>query len=203
MGTYLNGGHGNSLGIDRDDGAQQALAQQRRHENGSERGCRRHEHRQSHIAFRNVRAQITRLSSIDGSDQYHARNQCLWQSKRLAQSQGQEWHHAVTECKLHNGRDGLFGDLDKVVGCEGNAHAQHECRQSSGKVFRGKPGKGTGRAQRNASKENGPQGKEIGGNVGRLFVSFKDLLTERLFVRLMHNEYGIEKERCVRRRALL
>ena len=97
LSAYLNGGLGNTSGIDGDDGSKKELTQERRHEDGTQRCGGGHEHRQGDIALGNVRAQVTGLSAVDGSDENHAGKERRIECECLSQKQGENGHHSVAE----------------------------------------------------------------------------------------------------------
>ena len=185
--THLNSGFGNPRSIHRHDGSQDGFAQERRHENGPEGGGRRHQNGQRHVSLGNVRAQVAGLTPVDASDEHHARNERSAQTKGLAESEGQGGHHGVAEGELHDDGYGLLGALDKVIRSQGDPHAQHECGKAGREVLSGEPRKGLRAAQGHAGKEHGPEGKEIGGHVCRLFVRFKDFLSQGFLIALKKN----------------
>jgi hypothetical protein len=96
----------------------------------------------------------------------------------MPDSECQKGHHPVTQGELHNCLCGIRGHVDKVLWGQCNAHGQHESRQCGSKVLGGEPCKGLGALESNAGKENGPNGKESGGDIGRLFVGGKYLLSQ-------------------------
>jgi len=181
MTTHFNRRFGNTRRIHGHNGPENALAEQRRHENGPERRGRGHEDGQRHVALGNVRAQVAGLSAIDAANQYHAGNERSLQPKGLAEAVRQCRHHGVAEGKLHENGDGFLRDLHEIVRRQRNAHAEHEGGQSGGKVLGGEPGKGLGRFERNGGEENRPDGEQIGGGVGGRFVGVKEFLAQRLF----------------------
>ena len=71
----LDGGNRHAHGVDVDDGAERQLANQRRHEDASHRGGGRHEHGQRDITLGDVRAQVARLSTVDGTDENQPREE--------------------------------------------------------------------------------------------------------------------------------
>jgi hypothetical protein len=177
---YLNRRQGNAGRVYGNDRSENALTEQRRHDDGTERGGGGHENRERYVAAGNVRAQVARLATIGAANQDESRNERCRQTKSFTQSIGQSGHHGVAHNELHDGWCWSFSHLDKVIGCQCNAHGQHERGETSGKVFSREPGKGLRRFQGNQGKQYGPNGEQIGKQVGRLFVSLKNLLPQSL-----------------------
>mmetsp|Transcript_23673 Transcript_23673/g.42862 ORF Transcript_23673/g.42862 Transcript_23673/m.42862 type:complete len:228 (+) Transcript_23673:126-809(+) len=63
----LEGRDDNALGIDRHDGSQDHLADQRCHENGTQGRGRGHKHTECHIASCDESAQVGSLTTVDGA----------------------------------------------------------------------------------------------------------------------------------------
>ena len=178
----LDGGLGNAGGIDGDDGAEEGLAEEGGHEDGTDGGGGRHEDGQSNVALGNVRAQVGGLTSVDGADEDQTGEEGWVDVEALAEAKGEEGHHDVAEKELHDDGDGLGGDVDEVLGSEGDAHGKHESGKGGGEVLGREPVEGSGVLKGNAGAEDGPDGEEGGGNVGSLGVGIEDLLSEALLL---------------------
>jgi hypothetical protein len=143
-GTYLTGRHGNSSRIHRHHGSQHGLAQEGRHENGTNGGGERHQDTQRHISTRNIRAQVGRLSTVDGSHQNHTRQQGRIEMKGTSQRERQNGHHGITQGKLHKDGRRFLQDVCKIFWGQGDSHGKHERGESSSKVLGREPGKALG-----------------------------------------------------------
>jgi len=178
----LDGGLGNAGGIDGNDGTEEGLAQEGGHEDGTDGGGGRHEDGQSNVALGNVRAQVGGLTSVDGADEDQTSEEGGVNVEALAKAEGEEGHHYVAEKELHDDGDGLGGDVDEILGSEGDAHGKHESGKGGGEVLGREPIEGGGVLKGNSRAEDGPKGEEGGGDIGSLGVGIEDLLSEALLL---------------------
>ncbi len=86
--TYLNGGLGNTSGIDRDDSSEETLTEKRRHDNGTESGGSGHQDRKSHVTTSNVGTQVGSLSTVNASNEDHTSHEGWVQLESRAQAEG-------------------------------------------------------------------------------------------------------------------
>lgn len=67
----LDGRKCDTNGIDRDDGSQKGLADERGHDNGTQSGSSGHKNRQSNVSASNVSTKVGGLSSVDATNKNH------------------------------------------------------------------------------------------------------------------------------------
>ena len=186
----LNGGLGNTSGIDGDDGTEEGLAEKGSHEDGTDGGGGRHEDGKSNVALGNVRAEVRSLTSVDRADEDHTGKEGGVDGEALTKAEGEEGHHNVAEKELHDDGDGLGGDVDEILGGEGDTHGKHESGKGGGEVLGREPVEGGGVLKGDAGAQDGPDGKEGGGDVGGLGVGIEDLLSKALLLSTLGGGFG-------------
>ena len=126
----LDGGNRHAHGVDVDDGAERQLANQRRHEDASHRGGGRHEHGQRDITLGDVRAQVARLSTVDGTDENQPREERPAQPQRVSNDEGQRGHERVAREETESDDARLGEHALEIINRERDPHGEHQERQA-------------------------------------------------------------------------